>query len=54
MPKQPRFDKRSADAPGKKPVTGLVWLLWGLAAAFLAARLMAARPHDKQTVPKGS
>jgi MYXO-CTERM domain-containing protein len=36
MPKQPSFDKHSAGAPGKKPVTGPVWL-WGLAAVLLAA-----------------
>jgi hypothetical protein len=58
MPKQPRFDKRSARAPDKKPVTGPVWLLLGLAAVLLAAMTRKAsgcRPHhDKQTVPQGS
>src|SRR2546428_8520369 len=37
MPKQPRFDKSSAGTPGKRPVTGPVWLLLGLAAVLLAA-----------------
>jgi hypothetical protein len=36
-PKQPRFNKLSAGAPGKKPVTKPVWLLLGLAAELLAA-----------------
>jgi hypothetical protein len=53
MPKQPRFDKRSAATPGKKPGarTRPVWLLLGLATVLLATMTRKAYgyPSPRQT-----
>ena len=49
--------RRALAKPGKKPVTGPVWLLLGLAAVLLAAMTRKAygKPFPRQTNgPKGS